>query len=70
LLIQFADLLQDVLQAIEVLQVPSDLRDLFFGQTEVADRAFGIADGQHPHGVPLAVIAFSAASAMSNRALE
>src|SRR6516162_9709222 len=60
LLIELADLLEDVLHAIKVLQVASDPGDGLLGQTEVADHPFGVADGEDPRGLPLTTSALRA----------
>lgn len=69
-MVQFANYFQSGFQNLVVLQPLLDPRFHFRPDAKLLSEPAGIADSQHPDGVPAALLAFGAALLMANSALK
>ena len=70
MVVEFADTLQGGFQFLIIGEPLPDGGDDLGAETELFGAATGIADGQYPNGMTLAVGTDSAAGAMANVAME
>ena len=70
LLVEFADLFEDLPHAVEVLQLPPHLRDLFGMECELAVLGARVVDVEHPLEMTLAAGAGGAGGAGNSGGME
>lgn len=69
-MVQFANCFQSGFQDLVVLQPLLHLGFYFWPDAKLLGDPSGIANSQHPDGVPATLLAFGAALLMANRALK
>src|SRR5438552_18319146 len=69
-MIEFADVLDRLLQLLIIVEPAANLGDPFATHAELLRAPAGVCHGQHEHSVPFAARAFRTALGMSNGTLQ